>query len=397
MNIVDFLRGRTPKDDFAKRVMARLAERGWAHAMTYDPKGFSISLGGEGGAMYLHNTFRDWLTYPEAERSVALDLAIGHVLEEKAELDFEAAQDLLMPLVRNRCDMLLTQRTDQDEDGPRLALEPLAGPLCVLVAIDRPHSMSMLNETTLKTWEQPFAHVKELAIRNLESRSPCSFRRAGSGYYVSQFEDFYDASRLLLPRLFDQLELRGAPVAVAVSRSGLIVAGSDDTEGLNAMAAFVEEVMKGETRPISYAPLILDGNVWRPFEPEIPELAPLRVLAATQRLWDYAKQQRVLEDERSRREVFVATADSRFHDGELLSWATWTKGVPTLLPRTDYIAITDLKLHMFRRWEDVEAICGTFQPEESHEPARYFVDRWPDLDALRRLRTEYGAPSWGPD
>jgi hypothetical protein len=164
------------------------------------------------------------------------------------------------------------------------------------------------------------------------------------------------------------------------------------------MAKFVSQAVLSETRPISYAPLAWRNGAWEAFEPHDPALAPVRELAAKQRLWDYQKQTEALEADRSDREVFVAKAEGQYDGDELQTWSSWTRNVPTLLPRTDYIGITDLKLHIYRRWEDVETVCGPFAREPGLYPARYYVDRrWPDASALARLKAEFAPPAWGPD
>lgn len=394
MGLSDFLRRRRPADAFAERVMERLRERGWPHALSYDRKEFRIWLGPQAGSLLLHNSYLEWLAYPPEERSSALDLVVAPAFEMEEETQsFGDARERLLPLVRNSCDMSLEGR----RPGPAPAVTSLAGPLSVLLGIDQPNSIRLLNSNDLDAWERSFDEVLDCALENLESRSPCRFKREEGGFYVSEFEDCYDASRLLLPRLFGQLELRGAPVAVVATRHCLAVAGRDDVRALNAMAAYVEDGMRDATRPISYAPLILENGLWSPFAPDDPDLSAIRALSARQRIWDYAKQQAVLNDEPAERDLFVATVDSSWDGDELLTWATWTKGVPTLLPRVDYLGVTDLKTYIFRRWEDVEAVCGPFEVEKGHVPVRYFVNRWPDPAAFARLKAEFEAPAWGPD
>ena len=62
-----FKRRENPRDDFARRIMARLRERGWPHELTYDARRFAVALGdGGGGVMHLENTYREWLRFPEA-------------------------------------------------------------------------------------------------------------------------------------------------------------------------------------------------------------------------------------------------------------------------------------------------------------------------------------------
>lgn len=374
--------------------MARLRERGWPREVTYDRKAFRIFLGPEAGSLPLYNSYRDWLGYPPEERTSALDLVIAPVFEpQKQAPDFEEVRDRILPLVRNSCDYALEARAE----GLRPAALPFAGPLSLALAIDQADSIRVVMERDLVAWGMPFNSVLEHAIQNLEPKSPCRFKREDGGFYVSHFEDYYDPSRLLLPRLFDQLELRGAPVAIAATRYCVVVAGHDDPQALNAMAAYVDEGLRDATRPISYTPLILEDGAWSLFTPTEPDLAALRALSRKQQLWDYGKQQAVLNDETSEREVFVATIDSSWDGDELLTWATWTEGVATLLPRADYLGVTDLKTHLFRRWEDVETVCGPFEVEDGHTPVRYFVDRWLTPAELARLKEDFQAPTWGAD
>jgi hypothetical protein len=266
-----------------------------------------------------------------------------------------------------------------------------------MLAIDQPTSIRILTEGDLAEWGLSFDTVLESALRNLEPKSPCRFEREDGGFYVSHFEDYYDPSRLLLPHLFAQLQLRGPPVAVAVTRYCVAVAARDDTAALNALAAFVDDELRHATRPISYTPLIFENGAWSPFAPEDPDLAAIRALSAKQWIWDYAKQQAALNEELAEDDLFVGTLDSSWDGDELVTWATWTEGVATLLPRADYLAITDLEMHLFRRWEDVEAVCGAFEAKGDHVPVRYFVNRWPDAAALAHLRREFRAPAWGAD
>lgn len=394
MALFDFLKRRRPEDAFADRVMERLRERGWPHKLSYDRKTFRISLGPEAGALSLYNAYEDWLGYPPEERTSALDLVVAPVFETNEETpSFADVRDRILPLVRNACDYAL----DAGNGEAPPATARFAGPLSLALAIDQPTSIRMLMESDLAAWGMSFEVVLEEAIQNLESKSPCRFEREAGGFYVSNFEDFYDPSRLLLPRLFEQLELRGAPVAIAATRYCLVVAGRDDPDALNAMAAYVDAGLSDASRPISYTPLILSDGAWSPFSPTEPALADVRALSRKQQIWDYGKQQTALNGEPSEREVFVAAADSSWDGEELVTWTTWTEGVPTLLPHVDYIGVTDLKIHLFRRWEDVEAVCGPFEIEAGHVPTRYFVNRWPPPVEITRLRDEFRAPAWGAD
>src|SRR5579885_3369497 len=92
---------RSPEDDFARRVMNRLRARGWPHPLAYHREEFTVDTGGQQGAFYLGNVFRDWLAYPRSERAHQLDRAISFLFEPLDDSTFEAVADRLLPIVRN--------------------------------------------------------------------------------------------------------------------------------------------------------------------------------------------------------------------------------------------------------------------------------------------------------
>lgn len=102
MGLLDFLRGGTEQDRFAKYVIARLHLRGWVGAPEYDRGRFALVLGGEAGIMFLHNIFRVWRELPHPRRNAELDKAIASVLETEPLESFEAVAPRLLPVVRNR-------------------------------------------------------------------------------------------------------------------------------------------------------------------------------------------------------------------------------------------------------------------------------------------------------
>lgn len=186
---------------------------------------------------------------------------------------------------------------------------------------------------------------------------------------------------------------------MAVSRSALLVAGSDEVGPLNAMAAFAEQLMLDEVRPIAYTPLILHEGAWKPFEPKAAELAPLRVLSAKQRLWDYSAQTPLLQKQLDRvgEDWFVAPLESVFDDAELRTWTSWTKAVPTKLPRADAVGLTAGEGEVIvRRWVDVEAVCSPFPIEEGAYPLRFRAEGWPSAEAWARLKAHFPPPTWFP-
>jgi uncharacterized protein YtpQ (UPF0354 family) len=399
MGIFDFLRGDDDQDRFAARVTERLKQRGWPHPIRYDRGRFELALGGEAGALYLGNIFRDWLKFPKAERPAQLDNAIAFVFEMAADDSWEAVREHLLPLIRPRAFFENTElgRGRDWEAGSAFPQKPLAGPLSIVLAIDRPSSMAMVGERVLREWGRSFDEVLEIALDNLRARSPCHFVRQAEGYYLSDFGDWHDASRILLPHLFHQLELRGDPVAIAIVREGLVVAGSEDAPALDAMAAFAEASFQDATRPISRAPLVFREGAWLPFEPQSPALSSLNAQWARQRVWDYGQQAELLERHFADIPLdrFLAPLEIAKDGSHLRTWTSWASDARALLPKADAVVLMDGDGRALPRlWQDVEAACGPFPVEGATYPQRYNCGDWPDTETLQRLAATTKPPAW---
>lgn len=391
MNILDFLRVNTSEDRFAKQVMKRLREQAWLARIEYDRNQFALTFDGGIRRVFLHNLYREWSAASPIDKTKELDRAIAFILEPKEVADdFEFAAPLLLPAIRNRCAIVsqwLDPALGMDKDHYGRALKPLCDGLAILVAVDQPTAINLVNQDELAKWGRSFESVLAIAAGNLAKRTASRFERLEGGFYVSCFEDYYDASRLLIPRLFNDLPLRGEPVAVATSRSGIAVAGSEDIDALNAMAVFIESRAEEETRPISNLPLVLRAGEWQPFDCSHPDLAALDRLRAMQWLQDYADQKALLDPhlERTGRDVFVAKLGGIKDRQRIRTWTSWTSEAVSLLPEADVVAMRKDNRSMVRRWSDMVEHCGPLKLEPGLYPRRYLVETGPDDEAWERL------------
>ena len=91
-------------------------------------------------------------------------------------------------------------------------------------------------------------------------------------YLVNLFNDYcqanggwhhdYDNSRILIPEVFGPLHLDDDPVVCLPNRNSLLVTGSENHAGIQAMRRHGEEIVRTKPRPMNPAPLILkDGEV----------------------------------------------------------------------------------------------------------------------------------------
>jgi len=390
MGVFDFFLGR-PEDRFAKKVMRRLRQRGWPYPLSYASDRFTIESG-EGGTTYLGRIFEDWLTYPPSRRQVVLDEALNFLFEAQVEGSYDEVADLLVPVVRHKGEFGALAFAD----GP---IRPLAKPLALALAYDRPYSVQFINQAEVERMGRPFEELYERAVMNLRARSGGDFALQAKGYHILDYGDVYVSSRLLQPEIFRSLSLKGEPVVVAAARGVLLVAESEDTGALEAMARFGLHVVRTDARPIAYQPLVLRDGAWVHFEPG-PEGPPgIHLLCIAQRIWDDVEEGLRLVDELAERgdDVHVAKLDYLETDGRFLTFAPWREGRPTLLPQAEALFLQDDRRgSILRRWEDVEAACGPFMQEPGLVPPRYRTGQPPSAETWKRLQTEHSPPDgWG--
>ena len=93
----------------------------------------------------------------------------------------------------------------------------------------------------------------EVARQNLtELRHAFVGPESGEGVYLSVWAE-YDSSRLVLTEIVRQFRVKGDPVAMIPNRETLIVAGSEDEAGLEAMVSMASEGLT-KPRPIRGSP-----------------------------------------------------------------------------------------------------------------------------------------------
>ncbi|HEX2419558.1 MAG TPA: hypothetical protein VHJ83_15770, partial [Micromonosporaceae bacterium] len=183
------------------------------------------------------------------------------------------------------------------------------------------------------------------------------------------------------------------PVAFAPDRSTLLIA-ADDAGTLSTLFEMVEEEYGQSPRPVSSMAYTVaeDGRV-QPYQapPGHPLYAAAgraeRVLANA----EYSRQKRWLDQFSSPHRTGSIMLSGRT-DGSIFSVASVTPGIPTLLPRTDYVALVVQGDMVFLSWQVAEQVLQ-LKPEPDLEPARYLVDDWPSGGAAEELRNAAVDPS----
>ncbi len=378
------------------QVIRDAGEKAW---IDFDSKRFRLAIDPGGpGACYLNleNAFIEHGAAPPEERRAVLE-RWASVRKVELPVRFDAARPRLLPLVRERLAYELTKLSLQIEgetDDAEPAHRPFAGHLVVALGYDHPTSIQHLTEHDLGHWRVSFDDALAIARENLERRSDEPFVELEPGVFGSPWDDAYDVSRLLLPKLVRRLTVRGDPVAVATSHNGLLVAGSEDPEALTTLAESAKiAVEEGGAHAMSPRPLRLAGSEWKPFLP--PPRHPAHDAAARLHAFatvrEYEDQRRLLEALRDKRgqSIFVPECHGvRRADGKSVTVTMWPSA-PAVMPRTDDVMFVDVDadevlLHV--PWEHVERAFPDLMRPVGIYPERYRVDGLPPAERLEALR-----------
>ncbi len=297
----------------------------------------------------------------------------------------DAALDALMPVLRARADMIANGRA-LDQWHYNRASRPFCDTMLLLLAIDSPHAIRILTDEQLAELNISFDDALAVAITHLNEYGEHNFGQLGDGTFVSNCGDTYDASRLLVPGLIEELPVKGNPVALVEARSALLVTGSDDVEGLEMIARYAIEDFPNNERAISMTPIELVDGVWRVFAVRDDHPQALRNLVQYQRTWGYDVTREHLQKELGD-DVFVASAMmvEQNDTGRLATIASWAAGVVTACPVVDAVRIQaegDFP-EITRSFADVMTVCGPFPIIEAMPyPPRYLMPG--TMEAARR-------------
>jgi hypothetical protein len=249
--------------------------------------------------------------------------------------------------------------------------------------------------STLEKWGVSFDDAYAAALDNLRDATVAKFIRFAPCLYVSDWNDSYDSSRILLPDMIHQLGLGATPVFMIPTRNRLLVAAGSDRSAMAKMIDLAHGVVADEGRCVSAKLYRLEGRNIVEAVPDDAELASnLKLLDLKFLADDYASQKAALEKfhQDEGLDIFVASFAAFQINGRLTSMSTLTKGVDTLLPRTDAITFVTLAepggdevRTRIVAWDDAWAVLGGAMTLQEAYPPLYRITSFPSDDALRRM------------
>lgn len=271
--------------------------------------------------------------------------------------------DQLTPHIYGASELGVLSLTAPGDAHPRVRY--IGGEL--FVGIDKADG-AWVTQGEAEGWQRPFDDVLTDSV-------------AGAGA-LSQPEDgvlliddeMLAAAILIEPARLNGLDVKGAPVVWALSRTTVVVSGADDERGIAKVLELAEELYETDGQLASIHPIVVDGDDWAPYDwtaaTEVQEMPIHRVV----RLFGvraYEAQTVALQRDD------VAVPDPKIHvreDGITVTFAAWPKGTASLLPVTDNVLVADrsgsISIAEFNEFLDS---LGDMVTRTGLSPTRYFI------------------------
>lgn len=219
---------RLVRSSFEEVVAAELRSAGYESAPGSD-FGVTTSDGPNSVDVALEEPFARYRAAPEQEDEIVAGVAedVRTRLEEGlSQSSLADVRDDLMPLLKGRFEL----RTY----GFEPARTPFAGRLAVVYAVDAEDAFTLVRPEDVQRWGMTLEELHELALDNLLAQTnedePLLCEPSGGQMLCGwASSDGYDAARLLVPELRDQIvkEL-GGPAAYAVPMENVFIALARD-------------------------------------------------------------------------------------------------------------------------------------------------------------------------
>jgi hypothetical protein len=296
-----------------------------------------------------------------------------------------------LPLIRNAADRGTVMIMDE-KNVSGLVYRPLCDSLEIHLGYDKPDNVLSVSINQLSNWHLSEQESFDIALENLRARSAKPMKKLVAGTYESDWDDYHDPARLLLPDVLQRHAVRGAPVVMVPGKGKLLLTGDQDAAG---MALMVRRAERELTQPRALSPLmlrLLEGR-WTKFEPSAhaAKLHGLRLGADAQA---YTYQKQFLDERAARRSEDIFVANYMLGQGSdgvpSRSACAWSKGVVALLPKTELLTFVepngDPADAVVIEWSQAIPIIGHLMRETGDIPARFYVADYPDKEQLARLR-----------
>ena len=381
-------------EDFAKTLIAR-ARSNDGSPWVFDREGPTLKHP-KGATLHLTNVF---LEYCQADRALRPQLLrkcegmMGQCLLEIPKLWGLAATNIF-PVVRSVYDDVMLEIAARNDESKvlRRARWPFVGDLHLRLVYDHGDSLAQVSEEFLDTWGQAPDAVLARALDNLRALERPQWRKLDE--YVFQLDSnvSYEESFLLVDAVVDALPFASSAVLMPANRGVLLTCNGSDVRALERLFERAEASLGENPWPLSATLLQRQAGRWVEFE--LPESAR-ELYGAIQRVSlaiTYNDQRDALQEHVG--EAFYVGDYSLIRKSgpkDLKSWSSWTEGVPTYLPKTDFVVLgkttggDNHDLTMVSWPQLLETAGHRLQPTKEF-PARFLVEGFVSDEEWTKLK-----------
>jgi hypothetical protein len=381
------LRQARRHEQFAALVCDALGELRSAGSYCYDGEEFALIEPSSGTRWPLEEAYERYRHTAARRRADWINAVAQSLLVPPIPAELDAARGGLVPALISRAAHELARLAGP---GSWPAAVPVCDGLVAAVYYQGERQRHPCTAAQLDAWGLDPEQALALAVQNLAERPGARLIEGPAGTFRSSPEHGDGASLFCVESLIRSARVRGRPVAMVPGCGLLLLTGSEDAQGLAALADLALHATRG-TRPLSGTAYVLGPAGWSPFQPEDPALRErLRGVALPFELREYAAQKSLLDallrEQRGRVQV-VETRCDRDAAGAPHTWCAWTEGTEALLPRTDFIVLAraGAQRGLAVRWETAMRELGTLMEPTTLFPARFRVRGFPPAAPLRAL------------
>jgi hypothetical protein len=337
----------------------------------------------------LESMYQEWLAASLAASEDLLRHTAGMVLMGNTPGMVEEAVRHLLPIVRNSAERGQALLAAARGFSP-LLYRPICDGLEMGLAFHRGTVVHRVARAHLEAWDLSEDAAFEAAFANLRARSTAPLLSSPQGVFGGGWDDGYDSSRMLLPELIDAAVSEGRPVVMVPTRGMLMVCSDQNEAAMDVMLKTAIEAMREEKMVMPRLLRRVDGR-WQVFVPACLARR-LNSLAKYVEGNDYRLQKELLKTHElasGRNRIVVTYLVGKLGPEQVRTSAcTWTRGMPSLLPKTDLLYFADpssLDPPVTVTWDAAMPVVGALMQRTDDYPPRYFVDGFPNEVQMAQL------------
>ncbi len=349
--------------EFATKVVRFLEAEGETRAVAYDAGRDELAVG-DGQAL---THFIGLGRLKARHDAIAEASAQARVFERdlialrRMPTSFDAAARRLYPRLRPRATLatlelrrqVLSAMGQGDGDDISVPHQEVNSALAVHLVFQLSEEAVDVGQDRLKAWGRSFDELLEVAVANLAALPEDEPRELRPGLWALTGESGHVAARLVVGSALEKTTLGPDAVAMAPNQNVLLFADPADDAALIQMARIGLEASQAPLGLWGVTMARSDGR-WDPWLPEAsrPSHGPLKLarLPGTARLYaahrDIQAAWHEIQNVADEVSPLLAVQD----DGKPYGSAVWQRGVATLLPPADRVAVVDVSTGEPRAW-----------------------------------------------